>query len=54
MHKTDENQIAYHFCFQHKSGDNLKVLKSLNCSGIYLISLGYVCFKICKMLDTYL
>ena len=23
MHETDENQVAYHFCFQHKSGVNL-------------------------------
>ena len=23
IQETDENQVAYHFCFQHKSGDNL-------------------------------
>ena len=23
MHGTGENQVAYHFCFQHKSGVNL-------------------------------
>ena len=43
MNGTDENQVTYLFCCQHKSGVSLlKVLKSLNYSNIYLISLRYL------------